>query len=119
MSKQAKTNCEVNEEVERGRRVVELFQAVATFGFLAAAMFCLGAPLVLAFAPGMANWFRHMGIVLSGFAGFLVVGCVLTFYCLFARKGLGSESPGAKLSLPDKSKPQPVGSPAPREEADA
>jgi len=64
---------------------IELFKTVATFGFLAAAMFCLGGPLILAFAPGVSPRFRCWMIVLSGAAGFLIVMSVLYFYCRLVR----------------------------------
>lgn len=63
---------------------VELFKTVATVGFLSATMFGLGGPLVLAFAPRLGDGFRCTMTVLSGIAGFLIVLCVLFFYCRLA-----------------------------------
>lgn len=82
--------------LEHDRPNVEMFQSVATFGFLSAAMFCLGGPLILAFAPGLATRFRHAGIVTSGLAGLAVVVCVLVFYCLSVRRALRSGAAGVK-----------------------
>lgn len=69
---------------EREERV-ELFKTVATFGFLAAAMFCLGGPLILGFAP-LKSCFRHTMTALSGIAGFSIVVCILVFYCKLSRE---------------------------------
>lgn len=64
----------------------ELFKAVATFGAFAAAMFCVGGPIILALAPGLHGCFRLIAIGLSGIAGFLVVACVLWFYWRLPRQ---------------------------------
>ncbi len=71
---------------------IELFQAVATFGWMSAAVFCLGGPLILCFAPGLSKCFRHTMIVISGIAGFAIAACVLVFYCLLARPTQRAES---------------------------
>ena len=65
---------------EREERV-ELFKTVATFSFLAAAMFCLGGPLILGFVPHLKSCFRHIMIALSGITGFAIVVYILVFYC--------------------------------------
>ncbi len=65
---------------------VELFKTVATFGFLAAAMFCLGGPLILVFAPNLKSCYRQTMTALSGAAGFLIVVCILFFYCKLPRE---------------------------------
>ena len=70
---------------EREERV-ELFKTVATFGFLAAAMFCLGGPLILGFAPHLKSCFRHTMIAMSGIAGFLIVVYILVFYRKLSRE---------------------------------
>jgi len=64
---------------------VELFKTVATFGFLAAAMFCVGGPLTLKFVynEGLC---RDILTVVCGGAGFLIVLCILMFYCKLSRK---------------------------------
>ena len=69
---------------ERDKTSIELFKTVATFGFLSAAMVCLGGPLIVCFAPGLSRCFRYTTILLSGVAGFLIVLCVLFFYSRLA-----------------------------------
>jgi len=81
---------------DRYKAKVELFKTVATFGFLSAAMFCLGGPLVLAFAPRLGDTFRCTMTMLSGIAGFAIVGCVLLFYCKLAQDLAKPESADAK-----------------------
>lgn len=70
---------------EREERV-ELFKTVATFGFAAAAMFCLGGPLVLSFTPGLNACLRQALILAAGVAGSLVVACVFVSYFILLRK---------------------------------
>ncbi len=76
---------------EREERV-ELFKTVATFGFLASAMFCLGWPLILRFVLGAEGCFRDTLTVLSGIVGFSIVVCILVFYCKLSRK---KDEPGS------------------------
>jgi hypothetical protein len=88
----AKTGKNDNQACGREKTAVELFQSVATFGFFAAAMFCLGGPLILALSPNLPHDFRWIAMVASGLAGFAIVSCVLTFYCLLAAKARNVES---------------------------
>jgi len=90
MSEQTKPDKPPKEKPERDRSNVEMFQSVATFGFLAAAMFCLGGPLVLAFGPNLSRCFRHVMIMANGLAGAAVVACVLYYYYQFASKPAAS-----------------------------
>ena len=89
----AKARKDDNHACGREKTAVELFQSVATFGFLAAAMFCLGGPLIIAFAPSLSHCFRCVAIVFSGMASFAIVACVLIFYCLFAAKARDAKTP--------------------------
>ena len=70
---------------EREARV-ELFKAVATFGAVAAVIFCLGVPLIFAFAPKMKVSCLKILIWVVEFVGFVVVACVLYFYYKLIRK---------------------------------
>ena len=87
---------------DRYKAKVELFKTVATFGFLSAAMFCLGGPLVLAFAPRLGDTFRCTMTMLSGIAGFAIVGCVLLFYCKLAKPESADAKEDAKTDVPTK-----------------
>jgi len=64
---------------------VELFKTLATFGFAVAAMFCIGSPLILCFAPGLKACFGSL-IVMAGVAGFSVVSGVLVAYFILSCK---------------------------------
>lgn len=79
------------EMTEREERV-EHFKTAATFGFLAAAMFSLGGPLILVFAPGLDSCFRKTLILAGGVAGFLIVASVLVFYFLLVWKFGGPDT---------------------------
>ena len=75
-----------DEMYEREERV-ELFKTVATFGWLSAAVFCLGGPIILCFTQGLSTCFHYTTIMLGGIAGFLIVLCVMFFY--YSLAGIG------------------------------
>ena len=79
MGKPLQRKKKMAEMTEREARV-ELFKTVATFGWLSVAVFCIGGPLILCFAPGLSRCFRCTMILLSGVAGFLIILCVMFFY---------------------------------------
>lgn len=68
-----------NKMTEREERV-ELFKTLVAFGAITAAMFCIGGPLLVCFAPGLSRCFRYVAVLLGGIAGFLIVVCILVFY---------------------------------------
>ena len=84
---------------------LELFKTVATFGFLSAAMFCLGGPAILVFAPGLSKCFRYILIPLSALAGASIVFLVLRFYYTLARDWAKSDSPDPKADAEKRPSP--------------
>ena len=91
-AKKAKEVASSNPELEIAKinAPVDMFKAVATFGFLAAVMFCIGGPLVIAVSPELGKCIGRMLVIFGGIIGVAVVAFVLWFY--WKLSGLGSSS---------------------------